>query len=122
MTEIFPFLVVMIVLSVVARSLVGLNDVAARAGRLRPVTVIFLTHAPVAAFSVWAIWILWRLGMHDEGYSLWPFELAMAVIFWLTWIAIVALVVTLHEQLLRLFRSTASAAPDDALVASSSPD
>lgn len=104
MTEIFPFVVLAVVLAIVARSMIGLTEVAARSGRLRPITVGVLIHAPVAAFAIWVFWLLWRMATHVDGYSLWPFELAMAVVFWLTWIAIVALVVTLHEQILRIFR------------------
>lgn len=104
MTEIFPFVVLLVVLAIVARSMFGLTEVAARSGRLRPVTVNVLLYAPVLAFGIWAAWLFWRMAFHSGSYSLWPFELAVAVVFWLMWIAIVALVVTAHEQLLRLFR------------------
>lgn len=104
MTEVFPFLVLLTVLVIVARSMFGLTDVAARSGRLRPITVNVLLYAPLLAFGIWSAWLLWRMGTHEGGFSLWPFELAVAVVFWLTWIAIAALVVTVHEQILRLMR------------------
>ena len=102
MTEIFPFAVLLVVLAIVARSMFGLTEVAARSGRLRPVTVNVLLYAPVLAFGIWGAWLFWRIAVHENGYSLWPFELAVAVVIWLMWIAIVALVVTGHEQVLRL--------------------
>jgi hypothetical protein len=104
MTELFPYLVLAIVLALVSRSMIGLGGIAARSTHLRPTTVSLLTYAPVAAFAVWVASLLWRMAMQGGGYSLWPFELAVAVVFWLTWIAIVAFVVMLHEQVLRLFR------------------
>lgn len=111
MTEIFPFVVLAIVLAIVARSLIGLTQFAARSGRLRPVTVKVLIFAPVVAFAIWVVWLVWRMAAQADGYSLWPFELAVAVVFWLTWVGIVALVVSVHEQLTRLFSRTKR--PDD---------
>jgi hypothetical protein len=90
----------------------GLTDVAARSGRLRPLTVNLLIYAPLLVFGVWSAWLLWRMGAHASGFSLWPFELAVAVVFWLAWIAIVATVVTAHEQLLRLFKRGKDDPPD----------
>jgi len=112
MTEVFPVLVLLTVLAIVARSLFGLTDEAARSGHLRPLTVSVLVYAPVLAFGIWSAWLLWRMAMHGGGYSLWPFELAVAVVLWLTWIAIIALVVTVHDQLLRLLQP--GKGPDDA--------
>lgn len=104
MTAFFPFFVLLVVLAIVARSMFGVTEAAARSGRLRPLTVNVLLYAPVLVFGIWAAWLFWRMAVQENGYSLWPFELAVAVVFWLAWIAIVALVVTAHEQVLRLFR------------------
>lgn len=104
MTVLFPFLVVAIVLAFVARSMIGLTRLAAGSGRLRPMTVTILTYAPLAVLAPWVLWLFWRMTAPGGGFSLWPFELAVAVILWLAWTAIVALVVTVHAWALRLLR------------------
>lgn len=103
MTEIFPFVVLTIVLVLVVRSMIGLTRLAAGSSQLRPLTVTILTYAPLAALAPWVIWLFWRMSAPGGGFSLWPFELAVAVVLWLAWIAIVALVVTIHAWARHLF-------------------
>lgn len=104
MTELFPFVVLAIVLVIVMRSMIGLTGLAARSGRLRPRTVQILTYTPLVALAPWVAWLIWRMTAQGGGYSLWPFELAVAVAIWMAWAAIVALIVTVHELSLGLFR------------------
>lgn len=109
MTSLFPFIVLAIVIALVVRSMIGLTGLAARSGRLRPATVRILVYAPVMIFAIWVASLLWRMVAEEGGFSLWPFELAVAVAFWLTWAAVVALVVAAHDLSSRLFRRSPQA-------------
>ena len=102
MNTVLAYLMMVVVLALVVRSMDRLTDLAASAGRLRPGTVRILRRAPLVAFGLWVASLLLRRAFLAEAATLWPFELAVAAAIWLCWIAIVALVVALHDAGARL--------------------